>query len=143
LTELIKGYKYISNSLEISNTNSKSNKRPNTLGRKTKKEIQTQKMEHLASVSAAFKALSNETRLAIFECIRLGGGCEATLDKNNRPSVCDVASNFDMALSTISHHFKELRNAGLISCERRGQNIFCQPNEETIRMMVEYLAGKI
>ena len=81
------------------------------------------KMECIARISSAFKALSNETRLAVFENIRL---CQrqAILNKDKRPSVCNVASNFDISLSTISHHMKELRNAGLIRCERRGQTIF-------------------
>lgn len=90
--------------------------------RKTKKEKPGNDKEHLANVSAAFKALSNETRLGIFECIR-SGHCEANPDRENGPSVCAVANNFDIALSTISHHLKELRQAGLISCQKRGQTI--------------------
>jgi ArsR family transcriptional regulator len=73
-------------------------------------------------VVAAFKALSNETRLGVFEHIRLGRG-KASLDQEMRPSVCNVASNFDISLSTISHHIKELRNADLVRCERQGQTI--------------------
>jgi len=73
-------------------------------------------------VVAAFKALSNETRLGVFEHIRLGLG-KASLDQEMRPSVCNVASNFDISLSTISHHIKELRNANLVRCERQGQTI--------------------
>ncbi len=73
-------------------------------------------------VVAAFKALSNETRLCVFEHIRLGRG-KACLNKEIRPSVCNVASNFDISLSTISHHIKELRNADLVRCERQGQTI--------------------
>jgi DNA-binding transcriptional ArsR family regulator len=73
-------------------------------------------------VVAAFKALSNETRLGIFEKIRLGRA-KASLNQEIRPSVCNVASNFDISLSTISHHIKELRNADLVRCERQGQTI--------------------
>jgi DNA-binding transcriptional ArsR family regulator len=73
-------------------------------------------------VVAAFKALSNETRLGVFEHIRLGLG-KATLNQEMRPTVCNVASNFDISLSTISHHIKELRNADLVRCERQGQTI--------------------
>jgi ArsR family transcriptional regulator len=89
---------------------------------KTKNEKRDKKMERMARISSAFKALSNETRLAVFENIRLGQG-QGILDKEKRPSVCKIASKFDMSLSTISHHMKELRNAGLIRCERRGQTI--------------------
>jgi DNA-binding transcriptional ArsR family regulator len=73
-------------------------------------------------VIAAFKALSNETRLGVFVHIRLGLG-KASLDQEMRPSVCNVASNFDISLSTISHHIKELRHADLVRCERQGQTI--------------------
>lgn len=78
--------------------------------------------DQMKKVAAAMKALSNENRLAMFEHIRAGHG-RASLDGEDRLSVCDVASNFDMALSTISHHMKELRSAGLITCERDGQTI--------------------
>ena len=73
-------------------------------------------------VVAAFKALSHETRLGVVEPIRVGLG-KASLDQEMRPSVCNVASNFDISLSTISHHIKELRNADLVRCERQGQTI--------------------
>lgn len=83
---------------------------------------QSDKTNHLKKIAAAMKALSNENRLAMFEHIRAGHG-RGSLDGENRLSVCDVASNFDMALSTISHHMKELRSAGLITCERDGQTV--------------------
>lgn len=81
------------------------------------------KTEHMARVASAFKALSNETRLAVFENIRMCCSGLAVIKKENPSSVCNVASNFDISLSTISHHLKELRHAGLIRCERKGQNI--------------------
>lgn len=73
-------------------------------------------------MSAAFKALSNETRLAVFENIRLCQA-QAMINKDHQPTVCNVASNINISLSTISHHIKELRNAGLVRCERQGQTI--------------------
>ncbi len=90
---------------------------------KTKNEKSNKKIERMARISSAFKALSNETRLAVFENIRLCCKGQAVLNKEKRLSVCSVASNFNISLSTISHHMKELRNAGLIRCERRGQTI--------------------
>lgn len=88
---------------------------------KTVKKNSSKDMDRVRIV-AAFKALSNETRLAIFESIRLGLG-QAALDNELRPTVCNVASNFNISLSTISHHIKELRSANLVRCERQGQNI--------------------
>jgi len=80
------------------------------------------KNKHHADIVAAMKALSNENRLAIFEHIRSGHG-EGNLDSKDQLTVCEVASGFNIALSTISHHIKELRSAGLITCRRQGQNI--------------------
>ena len=88
----------------------------------TEKTPNGKSAKDMGRVVAAFKALSNETRLGVFEHIRLGLG-KASLDQEMRPTVCNVASNFDISLSTISHHIKELRNADLVRCERQGQTI--------------------
>lgn len=85
-------------------------------------KTKAEKLEQKKKIVAAMKALSNENRLAMFEYIRAGHG-KGKLDDENKPTVCDVAGNFDMALSTISHHMKELRNAGLIKCVRDGQSV--------------------
>ena len=86
---------------------------------KQSKEIKPQDRERVVK---ALKALSNENRMAIFEQIRTGHG-RGRLDADNRLSVCTVAEKFDISLSTISHHIKELRSSGLVHCERRGQSI--------------------
>ncbi|MBI4595171.1 MAG: helix-turn-helix transcriptional regulator [Candidatus Tectomicrobia bacterium] len=72
-----------------------------------------------------FKALANPNRLEIFKLIHKMEGkcCDLPLDDN---AVCAIASNFSLALSTVSHHLKELKNAGLIRCERQGQSIYCR-----------------
>jgi ArsR family transcriptional regulator len=86
---------------------------------KQTKEVKSQDRERVVK---ALKALSNENRMAIFEQIRAGRG-RGRLDADNRLSVCTVAEKFDISLSTISHHIKELRAGGLVHCERRGQSI--------------------
>lgn len=86
---------------------------------KQTKEAKSQDRERVVK---ALKALSNENRMAIFEQIRAGHG-RGRLDADNRLSVCTVAEKFDISLSTISHHIKELRTGGLVHCERRGQSI--------------------
>jgi len=86
---------------------------------KQTKEVRSQDRERVVK---ALKALSNENRMAIFEQIRTGHG-RGRLDADNRLSVCTVAEKFDISLSTISHHIKELRTAGLVHCERQGQSI--------------------
>jgi DNA-binding transcriptional ArsR family regulator len=73
-------------------------------------------------IVAVFKALSNDSRLAVFEEIRRGQA-RGSYDDKDRLTVCNVADKFDLSLSTISHHIKELRNAGLVTCQRQGQTI--------------------
>ncbi len=60
----------------------------------------------------AFKALADPTRRRILEL--LAGG-EMTAG--------DIAAQFDMAKPSVSHHLNILKAAGLVSDERRGQNI--------------------
>ena len=119
-------------------------------------------MERLAAI---FKALSDRNRLAIFQTIRscccdcgvvndakagagdaadsagaqpqAAGGAEPPSDVGN--SVSDIASRFDLSLSTVSHHLKELRNAGLIICEKRGQWVYCRPNPEVLKDIEGFL----
>jgi len=45
----------------------------------------------------------------------------------------------NLSRSTISHHFKELQNAGLITCEREGQNYRCKINEEVVDSIKDFL----
>ena len=86
------------------------------------KQTKGAKSQDRDRVVKALKALSNENRMAIFEQIRAGHG-RGRLDSEDRLSVCKVAEKFDISLSTISHHIKELRAGGLVRCERRGQSI--------------------
>ena len=86
------------------------------------KQSEEEKSQDRERVVKALKALSNENRMAIFEQIRAGHG-RGRLDADNRLSVCSVAEKFNISLSTISHHIKELRAAGLVGCEREGQSI--------------------
>ena len=60
----------------------------------------------------AFKALADPSRRRILEL--LSGG-EMTAG--------DIAANFDMAKPSVSHHLNILKAAGLVSDERRAQNI--------------------
>ena len=57
-------------------------------------------------------------------------------------TVTEIAKEFDLALSTVSHHLKELRNAGLILCEKQGQRIHCRIDEEMLASLHDFLVRK-
>jgi len=81
--------------------------------------------EDLQRYTAIFKALSNPHRLAIF--LRLIRCCEPGTTCGVDGAVCvgDLGRDLGIVPSTVSHHIKELRLAGLIRMERRGQTIQC------------------
>lgn len=87
-----------------------------------------------------FRALGDPSRLAIFEVVRNACSDDAGHSSEElRNSVTEIAREFDLSLSTVSHHLKELRHAGLIRCERRGQHIFCSADPEALRVVDRFL----
>lgn len=98
-------------------------------------------MADTTEIARLFKALSDPNRLKVLQLLRecCPPGCCAT-DAGIENTVSRLASQFDLSLSTVSHHLKELRNAGLIVCEKRGQSVHCAPNEEALRVLRRYLA---
>jgi ArsR family transcriptional regulator len=97
-------------------------------------------MNELAQI---FKALSDGNRLAIFQTIREGFECCTVLPdgslEHTGNTVSEIAADFDLSLSTVSHHLKELRTAGLIVCERRGQRVYCRPDDRVLEKVEEFL----
>jgi DNA-binding transcriptional ArsR family regulator len=85
-----------------------------------------------------FKALSNPNRLKIF--LRLMSCCVpgtvTNIADNPENGGCayvgELGRDLGIAPSTISHHIKELRRAGLIRMERRGQKIECSVDPNTL-----------
>ena len=81
-----------------------------------------------------FKALSNPNRLSIFlrlvSCCAPGTTCST--DAGMRECVGELGKDLGIAPSTVSHHIKELSRAGLIRMERRGQNVECWVDPETL-----------
>jgi ArsR family transcriptional regulator len=49
--------------------------------------------------------------------------------------VGELGKNLGIGPSTVSHHIKELQNAGLIRCIRQGQRIECLVDPETIKLL--------
>jgi len=96
--------------------------------------------------AAAFRALANPHRLRLFlslaGCCRTQSEAEAC-DDSERTCVGDLAAETDLAASTVSHHLKELRRAGLIETSREGQNICCWVEPGTLTALGDFfrLAG--
>jgi ArsR family transcriptional regulator len=88
-----------------------------------------------------FKALSNPNRLSIFlrlvSCCAPGTSC--SVHAKGCECVGELGKDLGIAPSTVSHHIKELSRAGLIRMERRGQNVECWADPETLNALVTFL----
>jgi ArsR family transcriptional regulator, arsenate/arsenite/antimonite-responsive transcriptional repressor len=92
-----------------------------------------------ARYASLFKALSNPYRLDIF--VRLASCCRPGTrwsGSAERACVGEVAKDFDLAPSTVSHHLKELVQAGLICTERAGQNVECWVDPNIVDELADF-----
>jgi len=81
-----------------------------------------------------FKALGNPHRLAIFQqltqCCSPGTTC--SVEDALHFTVGQIGDQLDIAPSTVSHHLKELFQAGLIQTKRNGKKIECWIEPRTL-----------
>jgi ArsR family transcriptional regulator, arsenate/arsenite/antimonite-responsive transcriptional repressor len=82
-------------------------------------------------LAAVFKALSDPVRLRLLSLIASCGEGEVC--------VCDLLGAFDVGQSTISHHLKVLREAGLVDCQRRGTWVYYWPLPPTLNRLSSLL----
>jgi ArsR family transcriptional regulator, arsenate/arsenite/antimonite-responsive transcriptional repressor len=105
-------------------------------------------------MAAMFKALGDPTRLRIFEflcscCDRVAvdvlsienSGDIRPLQGSTVGEICCRLNGTERITSTMSHHLKELRLAGLITTERSGKNIICKVNQAALGDLHAYLAS--
>jgi ArsR family transcriptional regulator len=93
-------------------------------------------------LASVFRALGDPSRLAIFRLV-CERGAEVRTAEDARNSVSTLAREFDLSLSTVSHHLRELRNAGLIRCERRGKTVLCSPVPEALETIESFAADAV
>lgn len=85
--------------------------------------------QHLARI---FKALGDPTRVRLLSLIAARSGAEAC--------VCDLTELVGLSQPTVSHHMKQLVDAGLVTREQRGRWAYYSVVAETLAMLSEVLA---
>jgi ArsR family transcriptional regulator, arsenate/arsenite/antimonite-responsive transcriptional repressor len=83
----------------------------------------------MSTVSFA-KALADETRQKIMQIC-----CCKQL------SVTEIVEHIGVSQPTVSHHLKILRDAGLVSVERRGKEVFYSLNQKSLAQSCCQVAG--
>lgn len=78
-----------------------------------------------------FKALGDPVRLRLFSLI--------ASHRNGEACVCDI-SDVGVSQPTVSHHLKKLREAGLLTSERRGTWVYYKVAPSVIAAMSAILA---
>lgn len=80
------------------------------------REVDVNRVEQnrlLEARAEVFKALGHPTRLAIVDMLAGGERC-----------VCELNEHIDADISTVSRHLAMLRNVGILSSEKRGNQVF-------------------
>lgn len=73
--------------------------------------------EQVDALSATFKALADPARLQILHMLKAA---------REPVCVCDFTAALDVGQPTVSHHLAKLKDAGLVTSERRGIWAFYQ-----------------
>ncbi len=79
-----------------------------------------------------FKALSDPVRLRLLSTIASHAGGEAC--------VCDISAGLQVSQPTVSHHLKVLRDAGLLTSQRRASWVYYAVVPEAVAALSELLA---
>ncbi|MCX4547057.1 metalloregulator ArsR/SmtB family transcription factor [Streptomyces sp. NBC_01565] len=87
--------------------------------------------EEAERTAVMFKALGDPVRLRLFSLVASHEGGEAC--------VCDI-SDVGVSQPTVSHHLKKLKDAGLLSSERRGTWVYYRVEPAVLAVMGQLLA---
>lgn len=67
----------------------------------------------IVELSALLKLVAEESRLKLL-CILSSGEC----------CVCELVKHVDLSQSLISHHLKDLKDAGIVADDKRGLRVY-------------------
>ncbi|MCC5993656.1 MAG: helix-turn-helix transcriptional regulator [Rhodobacteraceae bacterium] len=86
------------------------------------------------SAAIALAALGHPARLSVFRLL-VKAGPDGLM-------VGEIAAHLDMPLSTLSHHLRALKLAGLISQTRAGREVLTRAETKALHAVVDYLLSE-
>ena len=81
--------------------------------------------DDLDRLSRMFRALGNPHRLRLFMNLLEESKLDLAKGRIHDCFLAKLVSSFDLGAATISHHVKELSDAGLIQTQREGKQLTC------------------
>ena len=91
-------------------------------------EVERSEAERMAAIA---KALGDPIRLQLVDVLRKHAG---------KVCVCELVPLFDIAQSTLSHHLKVLRSAGIVDSERQGLWAYYYVNPDALEEFTRWLS---
>ncbi|MGY6547792.1 MAG: ArsR/SmtB family transcription factor [Roseinatronobacter sp.] len=92
-------------------------------------------MEHdETSAARALAALGHPARLSVFRLL-VRAGPDGVM-------VGEIGAHLDMPLSTLAHHLRALKQAGLIAQTRAGREVLTQARTQVLHGVVDYLLSE-
>jgi ArsR family transcriptional regulator, arsenate/arsenite/antimonite-responsive transcriptional repressor len=73
-------------------------------------------------LAATLKVLADPTRLAILDFLR--APVESCCSRDDGVCACDLETFLGVSQPTVSHHMKQLVDAGLVTAEKRGRWVY-------------------
>ncbi|MCW2544738.1 MAG: ArsR family transcriptional regulator [Frankiales bacterium] len=75
-------------------------------------------------IAVRLKALADPARVQLMSIL--------LADKEAGVCTCDLAPAVGLSEATVSHHLKQLREAGLVEGTRKGTNVYYRPDAEAL-----------
>jgi len=91
-------------------------------------DVERAEAERMAKIA---KALGDPIRLTLIDVLRKHAG---------KVCVCELVPLFDVSQSTLSHHLKKLRDAGIVDSERQGLWAYYYVNPEELKELSGWLS---
>src|SRR5688500_11158470 len=94
--------------------------------------------DNFNKLTSLFKALGEPNRMAIFSQI-----CTSSASGSRQANVNEIKSCCDVDLSVVSRHLSVLKDAGVLSAEKKGKEVLYSVNGKELASLLRNLADEI